>query len=68
MYEILMGKDPYHEYAMFTVIAKVASGGTPNRPETITNDKIWDLMKDCWMLKPFERPTIHDVIRRLEDL
>ena len=67
-YEILTRKDPYYEYAMFTVIAKVASGGTPSRPETITNDRVWNLMKDCWILKPTERPPIQDVIRRLEDL
>ena len=66
MYEVLTRKDPYHEYSMFTVITKVASGGIPNRPETIGNDKIWNLMKDCWMLKPTERPTIQDVIQRLD--
>ena len=68
MYEVLTGKDPYHEYPMFTVIAKVAGGVTPNRPETIANDKIWSLMRDCWVPKPTERPSIQDVIRRLEDL
>ena len=68
MYEILTSKDPYHEHPMFTVIAKVASGGTPNRPETIANDNIWNLMKDCWTLKPSERPSIQDVIKRLDDL
>lgn len=68
MYEILTRNDPYHDHSMFTVIAKVACGGTPNRPETIANDKIWNLMKDCWMLKPSERPTIQDVIKRLDDL
>jgi len=66
MYEILTRKDPYHEYSMFTVIAKVASGGTPNKPETISNDKIWSLMKECWMLNPFERPLIQDVIKKLD--
>ena len=68
MYEILTSKDPYYECSMFTVIAKVASGGTPNRPETIANDKIWSLMKSCWTLKPSERPSIQEVIKRLEDL
>ena len=68
MYEVLTRKDPYHECAFFTVIAKVASGGTPNRPETMTNDKIWSLMKNCWTLKASERPTIQEVIRKLEDL
>jgi len=68
MYEILTSKDPYHEYAMFTVIALVASGRTPNRPETITNDNIWNLMKDCWTLKASERLLIQDVIRRLDDI
>ncbi|KAF9644398.1 kinase-like protein [Thelephora ganbajun] len=68
MYEILTKNDPYHECSMFTVIAKVANGVTPSRPETITNDKVWDLMKDCWMLKPSERPPIQDVIRRLGTL
>jgi len=68
MYEILTLKDPYHEYSMFTVIAKVASGGTPNQPDTITNDSIWNLMKDCWKPRPLERPSIQEVIKRLEDL
>ena len=68
MYEILTRKDPYHEDPMFTVIAKVAGGKTPQRPEVIVDDKMWDLMMDCWTLKPRERPPIQDVIRRLEDL
>ena len=67
MYEVLTSKDPYHECPMFTVIAKVAIGGTPSRPETIANDKVWNLMKDCWILKPSERPSIQEVIRRLDD-
>lgn len=68
MYEILTRKDPYHELPMFTVIAKVASGGTPNRPDTITNDKIWGLMKDCWTPKPTERPSIEHIVSRLDYL
>lgn len=68
MYEVLTSKDPYHEHPMFTVIAKVAVGGTPNRPETITNDKVWNLMEDCWKLKPSERPSIQEVVRRLDGL
>ena len=68
MYEVLAGNDPYYEFAMFTVIAKVVEGVTPSRPEMIDNDKIWDLMKDCWILKPTERPPIQEVIRRLDNL
>ena len=68
MYEILTRKDPYHEYPMFTAIAKVAGGETPQRPEIIVDDEIWDLMVDCWTMKPRERPPIQDVIGRLEDL
>ena len=68
MYEVLTKADPYYDLPMFTVIAKVASGATPARPPTITNDKIWDLMKECWTLKPTERPSIHYVISRLDNL
>jgi serine/threonine protein kinase len=68
MYEVLTRKDPYHELPMYSVIAKVASGGTPIRPETITNDRVWGLMKDCWTLKSTERPSIEHVIMRLENL
>lgn len=68
MYEILTRKDPYHELPMFSVIANVASGRTPNRPETITNDKIWALMTACWTMKPTERPSIERVIMKLENL
>jgi serine/threonine protein kinase len=67
IYEILTRKDPYHEYSLFTVIFKIANGTIPNRPETITNDKIWNLMTDCWMLEPTERLSIQDVISRLEE-
>ena len=68
MYEIFTGKDPYYDLPMFSVIAKVANGGTPNRPETIANDKIWGLMEDCWTFGPTERPSIERVITMLESL
>jgi serine/threonine protein kinase len=68
MYEVLTRKDPYHELPMFTVIAKVANGVTPSRPETITNDKIWELMKSCWTPRPTERPSIQEIIARLDNL
>ena len=68
MYELLTGNDPYYEFAIFAVIAKVAAGVIPSRPKTIDNDKIWDLMRECWMLKPTERPPIQEVIRRLDNL
>ena len=68
MYEVLTRTDPYHDLPMFTVIAKVAAGVIPARPPTITNDKIWDLMKECWTLKPAERPSIQYVISRLDSL
>ena len=68
MYEILTRKDPYHEHPMFTAIAKVAGGEIPQRPEIIVDDEVWDLMMDCWTMKPRERPPIQDVIERLEDL
>ena len=68
MYEVLTKNDPYHGLPMFSVIAKVANGGTPERPVTITNDKIWDLMRDCWTLKPTERPLVQEIIGRLDNL
>ena len=68
MYEVLTGQDPYYELPMFTVIAKVSNGLTPSRPETITNDKIWELMKSCWKMRPTERPSIKNVVARLDSL
>ncbi|KAG6902397.1 hypothetical protein C0995_000602 [Termitomyces sp. Mi166 len=74
-YEIFTGHHPYYEITKATsVMLSIMQGKTPTRPqdgdpawlEHGLNDRIWDLMKDCWNFQPSERPNMTIVVLRLD--
>ncbi|KXN91804.1 hypothetical protein AN958_11954 [Leucoagaricus sp. SymC.cos] len=76
-YEVLTGRIPFHEIkgegAMLIARLFTASHEKPSRPspeetsEELT-DEMWNLMEDCWNFEPNERPSLDEVLRRLERL
>lgn len=73
-YEIYTGHVPFFEIRRDqTVMFKIASGERPSRPPAndpafqgkgMTRD-LWELMEDCWVSDPRERPTTQDIVHRL---
>ncbi|KAF9260022.1 kinase-like protein [Marasmius fiardii PR-910] len=70
-YEIFTGRFPFHEFAEATiVIAIYLNKHRPSRPEECPQlrDVMWYLMGDCWNETPSLRPTMTDVLVRIEEM
>ncbi|KAJ7359530.1 kinase-like domain-containing protein [Mycena albidolilacea] len=69
-YEILTGKAPFFEIPRdITVTFKVVEGLRPSRPDTIpVDDDLWRLLQDCWQATPSDRPSISQIIQRLDSI
>ena len=65
IYETISGHFPFHKDANLTFYAKVLEGERPSR-ETCFTDTIWRILEACWKPQPGDRPSIEDVLRRLE--
>ncbi|KNZ73267.1 putative serine/threonine-protein kinase [Termitomyces sp. J132] len=74
-YEAFTGRLPFYEIKhLMTLMAALLNGKTPTRPriddpawsEHGLNDRIWDLMEDCWKSGPLERPKMVDIISVLK--
>ncbi|KAF9464909.1 kinase-like domain-containing protein [Collybia nuda] len=74
-YEIFTGQVPFAEYRMdSTVMHKVCLGKKPSKPVPLApswsewglTEPIWRLMEDCWTRSPATRPTIEQIIVRLD--
>ncbi|KAG6848914.1 hypothetical protein H0H93_012851 [Arthromyces matolae] len=72
-YEIFTGRLPFFEASNYASVALcIIRGEIPTKPHDDDpawvkhglNDRIWDLMKDCWCFKPSDRPDIATVISR----
>ena len=72
VYEVLSGKVPFHRYGEYYVVLKVSEGVRPERPPGAKGpwfgDGVWDLLQHCWKHSPGDRPSIHDVLSRLEEV
>ncbi|CAE7055390.1 unnamed protein product [Rhizoctonia solani] len=73
--EIVSGSIPYHTHKQaMTIILKISSG--PPRREHHPKfeeyahrpDEMWELLQRCWAMEPSERPTIDEVVERLEQI
>jgi hypothetical protein len=72
----MTGKRPYADFrsSLHVFVAKMTHGELPKRPtepEVVANgldDTLWDLLMDCWKADPQERPTIDQLIARLESM
>ena len=65
IYETISGRLPFHKDADLNVFLKVLEGERPSR-ETCFTDSIWRILEACWKAQPGDRPSIEDVLRRLE--
>ncbi|KAF9441661.1 kinase-like protein [Macrolepiota fuliginosa MF-IS2] len=74
-YEVLMRLLPFHECSKSVhVIRKLLRGEAPARSRELTtshpadkiNDRMWELINQCWSSKPENRPTCQEVIQELE--
>ena len=72
VYEVLGGKVPFYRYGDYSVVAKVSEGERPERPQGASEpwfgDDIWNLLQHCWKPSPGDRPSIKDVLHRLEEV
>ncbi|KAJ7588216.1 kinase-like domain-containing protein [Mycena floridula] len=68
-YEIFAGRIPFHNIPHDSgVLFQVISGIRPNRPMSLEfdlDDAVWNLMKECWLKEPAQRPTAAEVVQVL---
>ena len=65
IYETISGNPPFHEYADITVFMKVLKGEHPSRGTEFT-ERLWEMLETCWALQPNNRPSIEDVLNRMD--
>ncbi|KAF5351141.1 hypothetical protein D9756_008335 [Leucocoprinus leucothites] len=75
-YEVLTGRIPFYEIKSegAIILTKLSdSHPNPSRPlpkdagEELT-DELWRLLEDCWNYEPNDRPSLNEVLRRLEEM
>ena len=71
VYEVLSGQAPFSQYNKYVAVGKVLKGERPEQPQGVEGrwftDDIWSILGRCWEPKPGDRPSIEDVLRRLEE-
>jgi serine/threonine protein kinase len=65
IYETVSGNLPFHEHADLAVVVKVLAGERPLRGAWFVGS-LWKLLEQCWASQPNNRPSIEDVLLRLE--
>lgn len=60
-----LAEQPYQGLANDAVLEFVKTGGTMQRPKECP-EIFWDIMKNCWMWQPKDRPLFTDIVFRLE--
>jgi hypothetical protein len=65
IYETISGNLPFHGHADLAVVVKVLGGGRPPRGACFV-ESLWKLLEQCWASQPNDRPSIEDVLLRLE--
>ncbi|KAL6759508.1 kinase-like domain-containing protein [Haematococcus lacustris] len=48
--------------------ARVADGYRPERPQSMTDDRVWELVSSCWAADPNTRPAMTTVAQALQVL
>jgi len=67
IYETISGNPPFHEHRDITVSVKVLKGEHPPRGTGFT-ESLWKMLEMCWAFQPNNRPSIEDVLQRLESV
>jgi len=65
IFETISGHHPFHQYGKQTVAIKVIRGEHPLREVGFTDD-LWRMLELCWAFQPTDRPSIEDVLLRLD--
>ena len=71
IYGVLTGSQPFHEkkWREHELIYHVMTGVRPTKPTDAEQigfgDGTWELLEECWIEKPTERPTINRVLIHL---
>jgi len=65
IYETISGNLPFHKHSYFTVSLKVMEGERPPRGVGFT-ESLWKMLEQCWISQPGGRPSIEDILQRLE--
>ena len=69
--EVLSGQVPFtRDCTTFMAMGKVVGGERPERPQGAEGmwftDNLWGMLQVCWSHQPNDRPTVEDVLQRLE--
>ena len=68
--EVLTGRAPFPWCNNLVVMRKIVEGEHPDRPQgpeaVWFTDGLWELLKLCWSSRPKLRPTVEDILERLE--
>ena len=71
VFEVLSGQVPFLWHNKYVAIGKVLKGERPGRPQGVERkwftDDVWSMLGRCWEPKPGDRPSIEDVLCRLEE-
>jgi len=67
VYETISGNPPFHEHVDMTVFVKVLKGEHPSRGTGFT-ESLWEMLEICWAFQPKNRPSIEDVLQRLDEI
>ena len=68
--EVLTGKAPFPHCSSMAVMREIIKGKHPDRPtgpEAVWfTDDLWEMLEQCWLHDPKQRPTIEGVLECLE--
>ena len=67
IYETISGHMPFHEHADLIVFLRVLEGKHPSRKVGFVGG-LWETLELCWEPQPSARPSIEEVLRRLEEI
>ena len=68
IYEVFSGQVPFTQDNNVTVIRKVIDGKRPERPPAQFTSGLWEILERCWKHRPCDRPSLKDLLQRLEDV
>ena len=68
--QVLTGTLPFGRLPMPEVVSKVLEGERPTKPanalELGLSDEVWKLLEDCWQPQRALRPSVKDVLDRVQ--
>ncbi|KAJ7161079.1 kinase-like domain-containing protein, partial [Mycena filopes] len=66
-FEMIFGKPPFRFDNPVQVSLKVTRGQRPSRPTApVIEDQLWAVIEQCWAHDPNERPSMGNIVTRME--